>query len=175
MLRLLLLRHAKAERSRPGEKDHERVLAERGRDDAPKIGAYMVRHAFMPDQVVVSTSTRTRETWELAAAAFEDLPPVHFDGRVYEASPQAILNVIKETDPQVGTLLVVGHNPGLQELATQLVAVGDADALRRLKEEFPTSALAVISFMVEDWSRLHARAGRLEHFVTSKQLTEVTD
>ena len=70
---------------------------------------------------------------------------------------------------------MVGHNPGLQELATQLVAVGDTDALRRLKEEFPTSALAVISFMVADWSRLHAHAGRLEHFVTSKQLATATD
>ena len=109
MLRLLLLRHAKAERSRPGEKDHERVLAERGHADAPKLGAYMVRHAFMPDQVVVSTSTRTRETWELAATAFENLPPVHFDGRVYEASAQAILNVIKETGPQVGRIVPCGQ------------------------------------------------------------------
>jgi phosphohistidine phosphatase len=175
MLRLMLLRHAKAERSRPGEKDHERVLAERGRDDAPKLGAYMIRHAFVPDHVVVSTSTRTRETWELVAGAFKHLPPVEFDRRIYEASPQAILNVIKEADSQIGTLLVVGHNPGLQELATQLVAVGDTDALRRLKEEFPTSALAVISFMVDGWSRVHGHAGRLEHFVTSKQLATATD
>jgi phosphohistidine phosphatase len=175
MLRLLLLRHAKAERSRPGEKDHERVLAERGQSEAPKLGVYMVRHALVPDHVVVSTSTRTRETWELVARAFKRLPPVAFDRRIYEASPQAILNVIKESRSKIGTLLVVGHNPGLQDLAAQLVAVGDADALRRLKDEFPTSALAVITFMVEDWGRLHARAGRLEHFVTAKQLATASD
>jgi phosphohistidine phosphatase len=175
MRRLLLLRHAKAERSRPGESDHERVLASRGRGDAPKVGAYMVRHAFMPDLVLVSTSARTRETWELAATAFEEVPPARFDKRIYEAGAQAILKVIKDTGPQVGTLLVVGHNPGLQELAMHLVAVSESDALLRLKEEFPTSSLALINFMVEDWSRLHPRAGRLEHFVTPKTLAATTD
>jgi phosphohistidine phosphatase len=175
MRRLLLLRHAKAERSRPGERDHERTLAARGRDDAPRLGAYMVRHAFMPNLVLVSTSARTRETWELAATAFEKVPPVKFDERIYEAGPQAILNVIKETSPHVGTLLVVGHNPGLQELALLLVAVSDSDALLRLKEEFPTASLALINFMVEDWRRVHPRAGRLEHFVTPKTLVAATD
>jgi phosphohistidine phosphatase len=175
MRRLLLLRHAKAERSRPGERDHERVLTPRGRGDAPKLGAYMVRHAFIPDLVVVSTAARTRQTWELAATAFENAPPVQYDGRLYEAAPQAILNVIRDTGPQVGTLLVVGHNPGLQELAAQLVAVGDSDACQRLKEEFPTCALAVINFMVEDWSRLHPHAGRLEHLVTPQSLAAATE
>jgi phosphohistidine phosphatase len=135
----------------------------------------MVRHAFMPDLVLVSTSARTRETWELAAAAFKEVPPVKFDERIYEAGPQAILNVIKETGPRVGTLLVVGHNPGLQELALLLVAVSDSDALLRLKEEFPTASLALINFMVEDWRRVHPRAGRLEHFVTPKTLVAATD
>jgi phosphohistidine phosphatase len=175
MRRLLLLRHAKAERSRPGELDHERTLAARGRGDAPRVGAYMVRHAFMPDLVLVSTSARTRETWELASTAFEEVPPVKFDERIYEAGPQAILKVIKETSPHVGTLLVIGHNPGLQELALLLVAVSDSDALLRLKEEFPTASLALINFMVEDWSRLHPRAGRLEHFVTPETLVAATD
>jgi phosphohistidine phosphatase len=175
MRRLLLLRHAKAERSRPGERDHDRILAARGRGDAPRLGAYLVRHAFIPDAVLVSDSVRTRETWELVSTAFEDVPPVKLDGRIYEAGPHAILDVIKETGPEVGTLLVIGHNPGLQELAIKLVAVGDSDAMRQLKEEFPTSALAVINFMVEDWSRLHQRAGRLEHFVTPRTLVATTE
>jgi phosphohistidine phosphatase len=175
MRRLLLLRHAKAERSQAGERDHERILAARGRGDAPRLGAYMVRHDFTPDLVLVSTSARTRETWELAATAFEHVPPVKFDERLYEAGPQPILKVIKETTPRVGTLLVIGHNPGLQELAILLVAVSNSDALLRLKEEFPTASLALINFMVEDWSRLHPRAGRLEHFVTPSTLAATTD
>jgi phosphohistidine phosphatase len=175
MCRLLLLRHAKAERSKPGEKDHDRVLTPRGHNDAGKLGAYMARHNFTPDLVVVSTAARTRETWTLAAAAFADQPVVKYDGRIYEASPAAILTAIKETEPQVGTLLVIGHNPGLQELAAQLVATGGIDARQNLMENFPTAALAVIDFAVDDWSRLHAQGGRLEHFVTPRTLAPAND
>jgi phosphohistidine phosphatase len=168
MLRLLLLRHAKADRSQPGEPDRERVLAARGRTDAPKLGAYLQRHGLIPDLAAVSPSERTRETWARAAAELKSPPPARFDERLYEASPEAILKVIKETPPEIQTLLVVGHNPGLQELAVMLVASGAVDARQRLKEQFPTSALAVIDFAVEDWSRLHPQAGRLEHFVTPR-------
>ena len=175
MRRLLLLRHAKAERSQPGGNDRDRALADRGRADALKLGAYMVRHAFMPDLAVVSTAARTRETWEQVAAAFQDIPPAKFEDRLYEASPQAMLAAIKETGPQVGTLLLIGHNPGLQELAAILIGAGDVDARQRLKEDFPTAALAVINFALEDWSQVHRGAGRLEHFVTPRSLTASID
>ena len=79
MLRLLLLRHAKAERGQPGGRDHERALAQRGRDDAPRLGAYLVRHKLVPDLALVSTAARTRETWALATAAFAEPPPVQFE------------------------------------------------------------------------------------------------
>jgi phosphohistidine phosphatase len=175
MRRLLLLRHAKSERSQPGSRDQDRVLADRGRADAPKLGAYMVRHALKPDLVVVSTAARTRETWALVAAAFDQSPVVNFEDRLYEASAEAILQVIKETDPKIGTLLVVGHNPGLQELAAMLVAAGDVEARQRLKENFPTAALAVINFALGDWSRVHLHAGRLEHLVTPRSLEVATE
>jgi phosphohistidine phosphatase len=175
MRRLLLLRHAKAERSQPGGRDHDRVLAKRGRADAKKLGAYLARHAFVPDRAVVSTAARTRETWELLAAAFDKAPPASFDDRIYNASPQIILQAIKDTGSKTNTLLVIGHNPGLQELAAMLIASGDIDARERLGEEFPTSALAAISFATEDWSGVHSRGGRLEHFVTPKWLAMATD
>jgi phosphohistidine phosphatase len=175
MRQLLLLRHAKAERSGPGERDHERVLAERGRHEAPRIGRYMARHGFVPDLALVSTSTRTRETWALCEPAFKRPPPATFEDRIYEATPQAILTAIKETDADVGALLVVGHNPGLQELAALLVASGDIDARQRLKEAFPTSALAVIKFAVDDWGAVHPHAGRLEHFATQNTLAPESD
>jgi phosphohistidine phosphatase len=175
MRRLLLLRHAKAERSQPGGRDQDRVLTDRGCADAPKLGAYMVRHALKPDLVVVSGSARTRETWALVAAAFDKSPAVNFEDRVYEAPAEAILQVIKETDPKIGTLLVIAHNPGLQELAAMLVAAGDVEARQRLKEDFPTAALAVIDFALGDWSRVHLHAGRLEHFVTPRSLEVATE
>jgi phosphohistidine phosphatase len=170
MLRLLLLRHAKAERSRPGERDHDRRLAERGRDDAPRLGAYMAKHRYLPDQVVVSTSARTRETWDLVAAEMPGKPKVAFEERVYESTPRALLQVIKETGPKVRTLLMIGHNPSMHELAVQLIATGDIDMRQQLLEAFPTAALAVIEFKLDGWDRVHAQAGRLEHFVTPRAI-----
>ncbi|MBM3526954.1 MAG: histidine phosphatase family protein [Alphaproteobacteria bacterium] len=175
MRRLLLLRHAKAERARPGERDHDRILADRGRADTPKIAHYMARHGLVPDAAVVSTAARTRETWALCEPVFERAPPVVFESRIYEATPQAIMGVIAETAPGVGTLLVIGHNPGLQELAALLIASGDVDARQRMNEGFPTSALAVIGFAFEDWSGVHPHAGRLEHFVTPRALEPESD
>ena len=74
MRRLLLLRHAKAERSQPGGRDHDRILSKRGRNDAAAVGGYPVRHKLVPDRALVSTSARTRETWDLVATAFVKRP-----------------------------------------------------------------------------------------------------
>jgi phosphohistidine phosphatase len=175
MRRLLLLRHAKAERSQPGGRDHARVLTDRGRADAKTLGAYLARHDFIPDRALVSTSGRTRETWALLAAAFAKAPPASFEERIYDASPQTILQAIKDTAPDTGTLLVIGHNPGLQELAAMLIASGDIEARERLGREFPTSALATIGFAAETWGGVHAHGGRLEHFVTPGWLAKATD
>ena len=175
MRRLLLLRHAKAERLQSGGRDHDRVLTERGRADAKKLGLYLARHAFVPDRAVVSSAARTRETWALLATAFGKAPPVSFEESIYEATPQAILQGIKDTGAKTGTLLVIGHNPSLQELAAMLIASGDIDARERLGEDFPTSALAVISFASDDWSEVHPRGGRLEHFITPRWLAAATD
>jgi phosphohistidine phosphatase len=174
MLRLLLLRHSKAERGRSGERDHERELAERGRNDALKIGAYLSKHRYVPDQVVVSTSARTRETWSLAAAAMAGKPQVDFAERIYESTPKALLAVVRETGPKVRTLMLVGHNPSMQELAVQLVATGDIETRQRLQEAFPTSGLAVIEFALDSWDRVHSQSGRLERFITPRWLAEPT-
>jgi phosphohistidine phosphatase len=175
MRRLLLLRHAKAERLQSGGRDHDRILAKRGRGDAAAVGAYLVRHKLVPDRALVSTSARTRETWALAAAAFAKAPRAEFEGSIYEASPEAILKAIKATDPAAKMLIVVGHNPGMQQLADTLIASGDIEARQRLLEEFPTAAFAMISFAAENWDGVHADGGRLEHFVTPHTLEAATD
>jgi phosphohistidine phosphatase len=175
MRRLLLLRHAKTERPVFGGDDRDRKLTARGHNDAPKIAAYMARHALIPDRAIVSPARRTRETWDLVATGLRPAPRVIYDERLYDATPQAILEIIKECGRNVTSLLVIGHNPGLHETATLLVATGEADVRQRLNEKFPTSALAVIDFALDDWSRLHAQAGRLDHFVSPKLLTPATD
>ena len=175
MRRLLLLRHAKSERTRPGGSDHDRVLAPRGHEDAPKLGAFMARHNLIPARVIVSSAVRARQTWDLIAAAFSEAPKALHDKRLYEATPQAILNVIKECKPEVHSLLIVGHNPGLQELAGLLIATGNLEARQRLNEKFPTSGLLVMDFALDDWARVHAHSGRLDHFVNPRSLAAATD
>ncbi len=169
-MRLILLRHAKSEKAEAGMGDHERRLNARGRDDAPLIGAYMARHGLVPDCAVVSTAARTRETWERVAAALAGRPRVIYEDRLYEARPEAMLAVVKESGPAVRTLLLVGHNPGLHELARLLIASGDVEARERLNEGLPTSGLAVIDFAGRDWRKVHPHGGRLERFVSPRSL-----
>ena len=115
-------------------------------NDAPLIGAYMARHALIPDRVMVSTSERTRETWQRLADALAAVPPVDYEERLYNAGSETILALAKHIEPPVRTLLVIGHNPGLHDLARLLIASGDVEARERLNEGLPTSGLAVIDF-----------------------------
>ncbi|HEX5211997.1 MAG TPA: histidine phosphatase family protein [Pseudolabrys sp.] len=170
MRRLLLLRHAKAERSEPGTKDFARVLIDRGRKDAAKIGAYMAAHALIPDRVVLSPAARTQETWKYAAAAFQPAPAAMSAERIYDATPHTIFGAIKDTPASVHTLMMVGHNPGLHELALMLIASGDIDARERLREKLPTSGLVIVDFAFDNWGKLHPQSGRLERFVSPKTL-----
>ena len=175
MRRLMLLRHAKSDWTRPGARDYERTLAPRGREAAPRIGAYMVRHGLAPDLVLCSTATRARETWDLVAKAFAPKPPLVFEERLYEADAGALLDVVTETRGSVHALLLTGHNPGLHEFAQRLIASGDTDARQRLTEKFPTGALAVIDFAIDDWRKLHPRSGRLDRFVVPRALGMAPD
>ncbi|HEX3502051.1 MAG TPA: histidine phosphatase family protein [Xanthobacteraceae bacterium] len=174
MRRLLLLRHAKTERAEPGERDRDRKLTKRGRNDAPMIGAYMAKHNLVPDLALVSPSARTQETWALVAPCFAKTPPMEMDDRIYNASTNQLVEVITETK-KAKALLMIGHNPSFHELAVQLVAAGDVNLREQLKEGLPTSGLVVIDLPIEDWSLLHPRAGRLERFVTPRLLAEATE
>lgn len=173
MRRLMLLRHAKSDWSRPGLADHDRPLNARGRAAAPKVGAYLVRHKLVPDLIVVSSATRTRETLDLLLEAFKQPPRIVHDARIYEAEPEVLREVIAETPREVGSLLMIGHNPGLEELAAELVTSGKADARTRLAAKFPTAALAVIDFKGDDWS--NPGSGKLERFIVPRLLKGETD
>jgi phosphohistidine phosphatase len=174
MGRLLLLRHAKTERAAAGERDRDRKLTTRGRADAPLMGAYMVRHRLLPDLALTSPAARAEETLAQVAAAFAKQPRIVRDERIYNASPETLVRLIRENG-DAKTLLVVGHNPGLHELALRLIASGDVATREHLNEKLPTSGLVVIDFAFDDWSRLRADSGRLESFVSPRLIAEATD
>jgi phosphohistidine phosphatase len=165
MRRLMLLRHAKAD-TPEGIRDHDRPLAPRGRRQCQEMGKYMGHHGLEPDLVIVSTARRTQETWELLRPAFSNAPAQQNEGRIYEALPSDILQVIKETADSVRVLLLIGHNPGFERLAASLIGTGRPSALTRLGREFPTAGLAIIDFTEGSWDELSAGSGHLERFET---------
>jgi phosphohistidine phosphatase len=175
MRRILLLRHAKSSWAEPGASDHERPLNRRGQEAARRIGAYLGRHQLAPECVLCSTAARARETWLLAAPEIPAPPPPAFEDRLYNAASDTILQVLRQASSGTKSLLVVGHNPGLHELCTLLIASGDLDDRERLREKLPTGGLVVIDFPIEDWSKLHAHSGRLERFVVPRTLAAATD
>jgi phosphohistidine phosphatase len=174
MRRLILLRHAKTERVAPGERDRDRKLTKRGRADASAIGAYMARHGLVPDVALVSPAKRTQETWALLAPAFAKAPKLINEERIYNADTEALIEVIGAARG-AHCLIVVGHNPGLHDVAVQLIAAGDVAARERVAEKLPTAGLVVIDLAFDDWSKLHRHAGRLERFVTPKLIAAATD
>jgi phosphohistidine phosphatase len=169
MRRLMLLRHAKTERPEPGKHDRDRKLTKRGRSDAAAIGAYMVHDGLVPDLVLVSPAKRAEETWGILSAAFAPEVRVVCDERIYDASPATLIAVIGETH-QAQSLLVVGHNPGLHEIAVQLITSGNVDARQCVSENLPTSGLVVIDIAFDNWSLLNRNpiAGRLDQFVSPR-------
>lgn len=170
MRRLMLLRHAKSDWSTAGQRDIDRPLSARGREAAALMGRYMAQHGLAPDRALVSSARRTRETWERLAPAFERQPDFAYEPRLYEAAPAQMLALVQATEPAAHTLLLIGHNPGMEELGEMLVATGDIDARQQMLEKFPTGALAIIDFAVDSWREAHPKGGRLDRFVLPRAL-----
>ena len=166
MKRLMLLRHAKA--APPDADDFARPLAPLGREDMRLIAAILAEPGHRPDLALVSPAARTRETWD--AAGLADVP-VRFRPAIYGGAADTLLDLVRSTDAEVETLLVVGHNPGIEDLAHWLVAAGcdgPEDALFRAG--MPTAALAVLGLPVARWSETLPETGRLDRFVTPAML-----
>ncbi|MGW1214261.1 SixA phosphatase family protein [Streptomyces sp. NPDC002499] len=151
--RLVVLRHAKSAWP-AGVPDHERPLAPRGIRDAPAAGRALAEHDLLPDLALCSTAVRARRTWESAAAQWGTPPPVHHDPRLYGADVPELLDVVHEVSAEVETLLLVGHNPGLEDLVLELAEDGLDDALDEVRLKFPTSAIAVLVWHGTTWEAL---------------------
>jgi phosphohistidine phosphatase len=177
MRRLMLLRHAKTENDAPSGRDQDRRLDDRGRKDAAEIGGFIASHPPFPDSALISPATRAHQTWELAWATMKDLvpaPQVELPPELYGADPAQLLQTIRAAcaaDPK--RLMIVGHNPGMHELALALSdGGGDAAGRRALADNLPTSGLAIFDFAVDDWADVAFRRGRLVLFVSPKLLKQ---
>ena len=163
MLRLLLLRHAKSAWNHPGLRDHDRPLAPRGLRDAPRMGRYLRSQGLAPGAALVSTARRARETAELALeAAGADPGVLRLLPALYGSSPDEILGIVRREGGSASPLLVVAHNPGMEDLVARF--------LRRY-EHFPTAALTVVSAPAPDWSALAPAAATVDTLVRPRELT----
>jgi phosphohistidine phosphatase len=164
--RLVLLRHAKS--AWPDVPDHDRPLGNRGKRDAPRAGRWLRQAGYLPDLVVCSTSRRTRETWQLAAAKLGSAVQVRFEPRVYQANTADLVDLVGQTPDDVGTLLLVGHEPTMHELTLLLASAvangSDPAALDRVRLKFPTAAISVLRF-AGGWSGLGPSGAELADFV----------
>ncbi len=171
MRRLLLIRHAKSSWEHyPRVDDFERALAPRGRQAAPSMGRYLLEHGLVPDQVLCSPARRAAETWEHIAPELGGVVPVEFEPDLYGASPTAILRLVQSQPVEHGTVLVVGHNPGLEETALALSGSGPRELIRQMELKYPTGALAEIEFEGDVWGEIDWGLGRLERFIRPKDL-----
>jgi phosphohistidine phosphatase len=149
---LILLRHAKADWP-VGVPDHERPLAPRGMRDAPHTGTWLADAGRMPDLVLCSDALRTRQTYELAAADWDPAPEVRYTDDIYGVSAGDMLEVIRSVPDEVGTLMLVSHNPGTQRLALALADESHPELVARIHIKYPTNTVAVLATDAS-WSQL---------------------
>ena len=162
--RLILLRHAKSDW--PDVPDQQRPLAKRGRRDAPVVGRWLRSRGYLPDTVICSVARRTRQTWKLVAPELGGAPSVTFEPRAYAASALALLYLVRELPGTCRAALLIGHNPGIEELAAHLAEPPDAaDPPPPPGLRFPTAAVAVLEFG-GDWADLAPGHARLLDFAT---------
>lgn len=163
---LVVLRHAKSDWP-AGVPDHSRPLGPRGRRDAPAAGTWIAEHVGDLDRALVSTAERTRQTWALAAAELTVAEAAEFDDRVYEASATGLLSVLRGLPDSVGSAILVGHNPGCEDLAITLAGAHDDEAWAAITTKYPTSGVAVLRFFVP-WRDLAPGLARLDAFAVPR-------
>lgn len=158
-----LLRHAKSSWKDSDLSDFERPLNGRGREAAPLVGQFILQKKIRPELILSSPAQRARETAQLVIRAAKLSGELRFDERIYEADAARLLEVVSQIEESVGVALVVGHNPGMEDLVETLT--GETHSM-------PTAALARIILDVEKWSKVRERTGRLDWLVRVKELAD---
>jgi phosphohistidine phosphatase len=174
MRRLMLLRHGKSDWP-AGVPDERRPLAERGRSASKTMAQHMIDCGLLPDHVLVSPAVRTLQTWEIVGtklATATVVPEADMRPAIYEADAAQVLAEVRTVPEDKHSVLLVGHNPGLEDLTRLLCHGGDALALSRIKVKFPTAALAVIDLGSSHWSEVGEGSGQLARFDTPRSITD---
>ncbi|MFN3370605.1 MAG: SixA phosphatase family protein [Sphingomonadaceae bacterium] len=170
MKHLSLLRHAKSSWDDPVERDFDRPLNGRGHRAARRMGEWLRDQQLAFGAVVASPALRIRQTVEDVEAALGHRLAPAWDRRVYMASAATLLEIVRETDEAVDHLLLIGHNPGLEDLLLLLTEGADCDLRREAEVKYPTAAFATLELPVERWSAVSEGGARLVRFVRPRDL-----
>ncbi|TBW33511.1 histidine phosphatase family protein [Siculibacillus lacustris] len=170
MPRLLLLRHAKSAWKNDGIEDFDRPLAARGRTDAPLVGAHLAEHGLTPQKILCSSARRCRETLHALLPHFVDDLDIRVTRELYLADEDRTIDQIRAHGALARTLMVIAHNPGLEEAAVALAGSASPLFLEDLETKFPTAGLAVIDFPAVKWVDIEPKSGRLVAFLRPRTL-----
>jgi len=164
------MRHAKSSWKDPSLEDFDRPLNKRGRNAGKVMAGYFRNEGIKPDLVLCSSARRAQETLALLRKALGKDTPFELDDDLYHAGREGLLGRLRKVDKSVTSVMLVGHNPGMEWLAVDLAGGGDEDAWERMRGKYPTAALAVLSFDVEHWQDVKSGEGRLTSFVCPRDL-----
>ena len=171
MLNLMLLRHAKSSWATAGQRDFDRPLNGRGQRAAAAMGRYMASQDLVPQLLLCSPAKRARETLSLLAKELKAAPETLVVPEIYDfGDGKALIKCLRDRAGAAQSVLLVGHNPAIGALAQNLAGGSSGKFLERLHTKYPTAALAVISFDLDNWQSLEAGSGTLLRFVTPKDL-----
>jgi phosphohistidine phosphatase len=165
---LFLLRHAKSSWDDPSIEDHDRPLAQRGRRAAARIADYATKRAIRPDLILCSSAMRARQTLERIAPSLGRDAEIHIERSLYGATEDRLMERLQTLPDEVDSVMMIGHNPGVQDLA--LLVARDGPLRSLLAEKFPTAGLATLAFGRLAWKDLDMGSGDLVDFVVPKPL-----
>lgn len=169
MKTIYLLRHAKSSWKDATRDDFDRPLNKRGRRAAKAMGRYLATQGIEPAQILCSSSRRTRETLEILQKAIGASIPIRFEKGIYLAEAPDLLTRLRTLSDSLSSVLLIGHNPGMERLALMLAAAG-GEAEVRMADKFPTGALAILRADTDTWEQLAPDMARLEAFVCPRDL-----
>ena len=170
MRKLYLLRHAKSSWNDPGQDDFERPLAPRGIKACKLMKAHIQDARIEPGLILCSPAVRARETHVRVAAAFASDTEVRFEIGLYAAGSQALLSRLRQVSPTVSSIMMIGHNPGIEQLALELAGDTATTPAARMRRKYPTLALACFEISSRTWAAAGPKCARLSSFVIPRDL-----
>jgi phosphohistidine phosphatase len=175
MRTLFLLRHAKSSWDDSQQRDYDRPLNPRGEAAASLMGRFLRAQGLRTDHLLVSSAVRTRQTWSLVNAVWRlDVQP-QFEDAIYMATVDTLLGLVQAAPKPARTMMMIGHNPGFEDLAFKLVIDGDSGGLDLLDQGFKTAAFAELTFDVADWNEIAPKSATLQRFITPRSLDRSMD